>query len=173
MSRLTQMMHSQRGETIVEVMISAVILGFTITTVYVIAKNSLNTGQAAKERSQALTIAESQAERLKFMAKQSGATGPNGIFGQVITKPFCIEVGPTGTMLLTYVVTSTKCDHGLFPASNLNINIMYDKDGADTTSPYDNDTFLINVSWDRAGGSKNREELNTVYRVHAPPGVGQ
>src|SRR5581483_6513732 len=54
-----------RGDTIVEVMVSIVVLGLVLGTAYSLSNKSLKTGTQANQRSQALSVASSQIERLK------------------------------------------------------------------------------------------------------------
>jgi type II secretory pathway pseudopilin PulG len=57
---------SQKGDTIIEVMMSIVIVSAVITGAYGLASNSLQTGIAATENTEATKIIESQIEALKL-----------------------------------------------------------------------------------------------------------
>ena len=154
-----------RGETIIEVMMSAAVLGMVITSAFVIARRSLNTGQQAKERTQALKIVESQIERLKYLATQPGNRTGEGIFGQ--TTDFCIAVAPDGSHSISTVLPDPACDHDGFPESNLIVSIRYDGDGSnDGTNTFDDDTFTVSANWDRIGGGGDTDTLAIAYRLH-------
>lgn len=160
------MFTKQRGETIVEVMLCVVLLGFTISSSFVIARRNLYTGQAASERVQVLAKIESQIERLKYMATLSTASSSDGVFGQ--DRAFCI----TKEMKISIDVNDQECDHGDFPANaNLSISIIYDKDGPNgSANTFDDHTFNISAQWNRVGGGNQPEILKSVYRLH--PGSG-
>lgn len=58
-------MKKQRGDTIIEVMLSLAIVGMSLGIAYAITNRSLATGRAAQERIEAVKLAESQLEGLK------------------------------------------------------------------------------------------------------------
>lgn len=156
------------GETIVEVLLSIVILGFTIVVVFSLARNSLSTGQAAGERTQALTIVQSQIERLKLLSTSPNSKSPSGIFGQG-TKEFCINTNNA-------VVSDFKdCDTAGFPDQEIKISIVYDADGPDEggVTIYDDNTFTISAEWNRVGGGLQKEKIVNVYRLHPEVAIEQ
>jgi type II secretory pathway pseudopilin PulG len=150
------------GETIVEVLLSIVILGFTIVVVFLIARTSLSTGQSASERTQVLNIAETQIETLKYLASNNKAG--EGVFGQG-SNDFCINP-TTNTIVVATDINAVNCGAGTFPDGNMTIRIRYDADGPDNIAGnYDDDTFTITANWSRVGSS-NPEKLVQVIRIH-------
>jgi len=77
----------QRGDTLVEVLISIAVVSLILGGAYVTTSRSLNATRAAQERGIALKLAESQIERLKGLA----ATNPTALFGAAAPNPFCIS----------------------------------------------------------------------------------
>ncbi|MEM6998012.1 MAG: type II secretion system protein [Patescibacteria group bacterium] len=176
------MMHDSRGETIVEVLLSAALIGLAITTSFGIARRSLDLGAEARERVQALKIAESQVEMLKFYADEEEAPR---IFSQ--SGAFCLDHNRALSSTDTTTVpsepstwrsypghveiktTDLDCQATVaegFPESNVEVSITHDPDGPnDGASIFDDNLFTVRVSWDevRAG---NRDQLVITYRLH-------
>lgn len=61
---------NQRGDTLIEVVISIAILSVTLVTAFNIANLSFRIGSQARERTQAIYIAQDQAEKLRFYRDQ-------------------------------------------------------------------------------------------------------
>lgn len=59
---------TQRGDTIVEVLIAITVIGSVLTGAYATSRRSLNNMRQAQERVEALKVAEEQIERLKVFA---------------------------------------------------------------------------------------------------------
>lgn len=130
---------SQVGDTIVEVMISVVVLSLVVGGAYSVANRSLKMGRQAQERSEALKLAESQLENIK--AKAATATDP-ALFS---ASGFCFN--PTDT------ITTSNC---LF--NNLyRVSIDSDPVGASYQ-------FNITVEWDSLGLTAT-EQIVMRYRV--------
>jgi len=144
------------GDTIIEVLISLVIVAFIITGAYVTSHDSLSNIVAARERIQALGIAQSQVEDLRAESKQLTSiayTSPTG---------FCFT--PSGTMLTITVFTAASCT-----INNGYITKIVDQGPTDTTASdhITTDTFIITVNWQSV--SKNSTgvgaQLSLFYRV--------
>lgn len=63
--RLPNLMTSQRGDTIVEVLFALAVLGSVLGSSYVVVSRNVLTNRSAQERLQAVKVAESQFEKLK------------------------------------------------------------------------------------------------------------
>ena len=89
--RLRHRCDSQRGDTIVEVLFSMVILGIVFTTAYSLMGFGLNAEQSAIERTQLSNVLQTQAEALRTVDDESqiGATDYNptaaGIWSNITT----------------------------------------------------------------------------------------
>ena len=130
---------SQRGDTIVEVMIAAVVLTLIIGAAYSIASRSLKAGRQAQERSEALKIAEGQAETIK--AKAASGSDP-GIF---TAANFCFDTSGTRT--------DTACTFSQLYRVSIN------------STPSDlTRQFNVSVEWDSIGGL-GKEQIVINYRV--------
>lgn len=85
--------YSQRGDTIIEVMLAIAVVGMVLGASYRIANRALQTGRLAQEQTEALKIAESQIEKLKYKASQIGSDDSvsGTIFDTAATETsFCI-----------------------------------------------------------------------------------
>lgn len=80
---------NQRGDTIVEVLISIAVVSMILGGAYVTTNNSLQGTRAAQERSDALKVVEGQLEAIKSLA----VSNPNSLFGSATTGNFCVANG--------------------------------------------------------------------------------
>lgn len=63
--------HKQKGDTLVEVLISIAIVGGVLMGAYALASRSLQSGISAAEHSEAIQLAQGQVERLKYRERLS------------------------------------------------------------------------------------------------------
>ena len=131
----------QKGETIVEVLISIAVIGAAVGGAFAIANRSSATVQASKERYQAQLAANGQADLLKIYTSSQDDPTP------VIPEPFCMVSGnPVPT-------SDSQCSAFAF---NGGINYRISIKLADNGSDIDN-VYVITVSWDsltNSGGDK-------------------
>lgn len=135
---------NQKGDTIVEVLISVAIVGLMLTGAFAISNASYRQIRMAQERSEAQRIAQSAVELLDTgTAAKKLTEGPS-------PAPFCILPD-----LTTPVAAATECNDqgGLYDVS---IKRAGDAGG----SRY---TFVVTVTWD--GLSGRQEQLSVDYRV--------
>jgi len=145
---MKRMTRNQRGDTIVEVLISLAVLSLIIGGAYSIANAALRNSRQAQERAEATKLAESQLEALK---SQPGAANP-GV-------PFCIDT--SGAIEYSSAIPANLADddytayhpdcRGLNTSGLYNVFIV--KDGP---------RYTVNIRWDRIGGGK--EQLQMAYR---------
>jgi len=84
---------NQIGDTIVEVLLSVVVIGMAIGLAYGVATRSLKANRQAQERTEALKLAESQVERLKKLAS-TDTGGAGGVFDK--STAYCLVDGGGG-----------------------------------------------------------------------------
>lgn len=149
----------QRGDTIIEVLISLGVLSAVIAGSYSIVNVALRNSRQAQERAEATKLAESHLEMIK--AIQNGVEGvdPASVPNNV---PFCIGT-PTTPGLHTSTIMppadflqDTFSSESYRPAcKNRNglYNIFVVKAGVN---------YTVNVRWNRIGGGK--EQAQMVYR---------
>ena len=98
---------NQKGDTIVEVMLAIAVVGMVLGASYSIANRALQTGRFAQEQTEALKVAESELELLKYKASQfkSGDSTTGTIFeepsGSNPIRAFCIVDDATLTVQAT------------------------------------------------------------------------
>jgi len=93
MRRLTSYRSNERGDTIIEVMLAIAVVGMVLAAAYNIANRALMTGRYAQEQTEALKVAESQVEKLKYKAslfKQGDSIGGTIFDTAAGTTSFCI-----------------------------------------------------------------------------------
>lgn len=95
----------QRGDTIVEVLISLAVVSVILGGAYVTTNKSLLATRSAQERSNALKLAEAQVEELKGLI----ATNPAAIFGPGVPSPFCVYNDTTAGTLTVVASTNANC----------------------------------------------------------------
>lgn len=156
---------SDKGDTIVEVMIVLAVLGFAISLAFATANRSLLNARQAQENSEATAYVQSQVEALQTMAALGTPT--TGIFDPTLSTPFCIEnitaASPTIETTLTncgfgdvgYLVVVYPCDHQSPLA------------GTPCTTNTDNNTFAVRATWPDVFGSET-DSVTITYRIHAP-----
>lgn len=143
---------SQRGDTIVEVLIVLVVLASVIGSAYVIATRTLQDNQNTQEHAYALKLAEGQIELLKAKSlyQPSVLSTPS---------PFCINDSDPYNVVLglckknpNNATNPTDCTGGFCYSYGL----------SKVTSP-DNSYSAI-VQWDSIRGNPQQVEL--VYRIY-------
>ncbi len=142
---------NNKGDTIVEVLISLAVLGMVIGGAYSIVNAALRNSRQAQERAEATKLAESQVETIKA-----------GVDGISDGSPFCL-VGSNPPV--TWLASVPPADYGVddfagYPEAckgrNSGFhNVFIVKQGS---------TYTVNVRWERIGGG--REQLQMVYRSY-------
>ena len=136
--------NSERGDTIIEVMIVLAVLGLAIGISYATANRSLLNARQAQENTQATELVQSQAESLRSLV--SNTSGPDDIYRAAA---FCIDTAGH--------VSTTACQLG--EASRYKVTINWG--GAP------DDKFTIQASWPNALG-QGTDTVTLVYRLHPP-----
>lgn len=159
---------NQRGDTIVEVLIALAILASALGIGYAAASSGLKGTQQASEHSQALKIAQAQAETLNTNSANSSLYNTGNVFcynGIAYTDWASAGLGthhPPATAS-TDPLDGTDypggCMQGLFHTS-----VAY-------TGSVPNDTFTITVRWVAVTGRGN-DQVQLNYRVHQSSGNG-
>lgn len=132
---------NQRGDTIVEVLVSVAILSIVLGTAYVTSSHSLRTGTDAGSRNQAVGYAQDQVERIKSLARGGGT---------VPTDPrFCFN--PDGSV--RSLSGAERCEITGTPYF-----VVVEYDSAPTRQVY-----TVTVRWESADGREDQMVLH--YRA--------
>lgn len=78
---------SQKGDTIVEVLIAIAVMSLVLGGAFVMTNRNLIAARDAQERVNAVKLAEGQLEQIKSMV----ATTPDALFGAGVPATFCIS----------------------------------------------------------------------------------
>lgn len=154
--------YKQSGDTIIEVLLAMSIIGLVLGAAFGIANRSVQIGQNAQERTEALKIAESQLELFK-----SEYYANTDIQSREESSPFCLSI--KAVVVAINEITDAECQNidgngnpGLFNVSIIppNSDLAVDPTGA----------YEIKVIWSRIGASSNKDEadnnrLSLYYKV--------
>jgi type II secretory pathway pseudopilin PulG len=147
MKKYLNLLKNQKGDTIVEVMLALTVIGLSLGISFAIANRSTNVGLEARERSEALKLAESQLEYMKNdlsnIATYRDAT------------PYCIVGG------VKYAVSAggSQC-LGANRNSLYDISVIYT--AASGANPENFESF---ISWGKLSTSgAGNNQVSLVYR---------
>lgn len=138
---------TERGDTIVEVLIVIAIISLVLGGAYASARRSFITTQQTQERGEAIKFTEQQLELLKVASDNPDS----GIFGAAGSTSFCLSPAAAVT---------APCATGVGGRYAISIDRMSNL--IDGQTHY---TFRVRTTWLRAGGTGN-EEIAMFYRVH-------
>ena len=82
---------TQRGDTLVEVLIAIAVISSVLAGAYAVTNKSLTSSRDAQERGNALKLSEGQLERVKTVV----TTAPDSVFGLTAPNPFCVNSANT------------------------------------------------------------------------------
>lgn len=153
---------AERGDTIVEVLISITILSLILGGAYVTTSHSLNDTRDAQEHSNATKLIETQLEELRSAASTNAGT----IFSNTL-QPFCMTGGSDTLVTLP----STSCTVGTTgapissPSQQPQYGLRIDRT-ATTAGGLTYYTFTATASWDSLiNGGKDMVQMS--YRLDA------
>jgi len=162
---------SDRGDTIVEVLIAIIIVSAVLGGAYVSASRSLSVTRQSQERGEALKYAEEQVERLKSAIPAS----PDTFFSA--TNVFCIDSANNkqdATISPSYTISNNLPVASADAFSNYNavcakgpIDPLTGKGRYNIATEYygnPDNVFKVHVRWAEAGGNNN-DELVITYRI--------
>lgn len=140
---------TERGDTIVEVLISIAVVSLILGGAYVTTNRSLQSSRASQERTNGTKLVEGQLEAIKDLANTTPAAVFNG------PSPFCInlsdETVKSGTCTVNANGGSVQTGEPSYRLSVVRTNT---------------NTFTITNTWDRVG-SGTPEKIVMTYRVYA------
>lgn len=145
--------NSQRGDTIVEVLISIAIIAVMLTSAYVLANRSLRTSIGANERAEAIALSQGQVELLKYEARTQNTTNFASLYKNLVG--FCLNEN-SGVVTKTSLSSGAYCENYLGPNTQYAVRVEY----LSATL----DVFKISVQWD-ALNSGSRNSMEMFYRV--------
>jgi type II secretory pathway pseudopilin PulG len=143
----------ERGDTIVEVLISLIVIASIITGAFIVSRASTQNIRSSQEHTEALQILQGQVEMLRAYGQGNFAALSNH------GSPFCMQQSDGS------IQTGNACS--ISNSSNsykydIAINRDVDSDGAIAARTL-GDTFRLTVAWDALNGTRSTESL--VYRV--------
>jgi prepilin-type N-terminal cleavage/methylation domain-containing protein len=142
---------TQRGDTIVEVLIAIAVISSVLGGAYTITNKNVKNSQHAQEQSRAAKIAETQIEQLKsYIASGSlPSAGTN----------FCFPSTASATPTQFGTAALPAADAVYDPACRIETKYMT---GIKQQPASDN--YTVYISWD--GPSGNRSQVSMAYKVY-------
>ncbi len=147
------MRRTERGDTIVEVLIAIVVASAVLVGSFAITNASLKQIRMAQERSEAQKFAESTIENLSGLIKAHPT-----VAGRDPALPFCIGSDATGLLVLD-TTPPGNCSSGPDGRYQLAVNRV----GTPGTNSY---TFQTKVTWENVSGRE--ENVTMFYRAQRP-----
>jgi type II secretory pathway pseudopilin PulG len=153
MQRFVRAFKQQRGDTIVEVLVSITVVSLILGSAFVTTNKSLQATRTSQERSNALKLAESQVEQLKG-AVANPATAPT-VFGAA--GAFCMYTTAGAISVLTTPNANCTVGTGGAPTTvEPKFNLSITRSGND---------FTIKNTWNNLNG-KSVDQITIKYRVY-------
>jgi prepilin-type N-terminal cleavage/methylation domain-containing protein len=144
---------SQRGDTLIEVLISILVVSTVLGAAYATTTRNVQIGREAQERSNALKLAEAQLEQLKAIAK----TDPDLIFATGAPASLCVN--NAGAVVQSSDSTCQVGTSGMPTVTQPVFSLAATKTGTDSH------TILITCTWDKFG-RKGTNTLELRYRLY-------
>lgn len=141
-------LRTERGDTIVEVLISIAIVSLILGGAFVATNRSLVSTRDAQERSDGLKLVESQLEQLKNLA----TTDPSKIFG---TAPAAYCISSSSVVVSTDNVCKVNAAGSYVAGSTPQYNLSISRTG---------NIFSISNTWDGVTGRPAKVEMK--YRLY-------
>lgn len=180
--KLSKIIKNNQGDTIVEVLIAVTVLMVIISGGYAITTRSLNGVRISQERSEATKIAEGQIEAISQRINSSGVTlgglrddTPRGIFvgydsswnsfspPPTADRQFCVD-SSTGEGVEPGTRTPDPCLIDDRYKISISTGIETVNFGATPIVQKHQLTYTVTVSWDKLGGSTQKEEVKMLSR---------
>jgi type II secretory pathway pseudopilin PulG len=140
---------NHRGDTIVEVMVSMLILSLVLAAAFGSSSKSLQTGTDASNREQALRLAQDQVEHIRNEANKV----PSGLGGWPQSQYYCIL--PSGAVDVVDVDTTTHVCYNLSSNKKIGASIYY------VAPP--SGVYTVKAKWNNSNGGIN--ELTLYYKA--------
>lgn len=149
---------NQAGDTIIEVLLAIAIVGMVLGASYSTATRALRSGRFAQEHTEALKLAESQMEKLKYLASVYSEANPptaaQDIFNTGVNQNvFCIDDN----------FMKVLASDGTYTSLCSNISGLYK-----VSTTYDNTSsvslFKVVVTWERTATTQGNVSVS--YRLY-------
>ncbi len=148
MSNFLKLIKSNRGDTVIEVMLSVTVLGLVATAAYVTSTRSFQAGLNAQYRGQAVAYAQQQVELIKALDANADTNKIKNNPGY----PFCVNPDLTKNQITgSTQACSTPINQPDAPQDQYKVADKYDPAAK---------VFTITVSWTSAD---NKDQTTVMY----------
>lgn len=157
-------LRSQRGDTIVEVLIAIAVVGSVLAIAYATMNRNLQTMRTNQERTEAVERARDQVEALRAFA--STTAGVAQLDAQIAG--FCLNASGSLTSLSNGVPNADANADGDFAGygAACTFDELYHVGIRRETDGTGNVNFKVYVRWDKLVGGTGKNEVVIVYRVN-------
>jgi prepilin-type N-terminal cleavage/methylation domain-containing protein len=140
---------TQRGDTIVEVLIAIAVISMILGGAFILTNRSLQGTRAAQERLNAIKLVEGQLEQVKNLSR----TNHSAIFGGTTPASFCIDTSSTvkSASDASCKVNSDGAPATTDPAFNLSVSRA-------------GNTFTVKAVWNSV--LNNQDNIEMKYNVY-------
>jgi prepilin-type N-terminal cleavage/methylation domain-containing protein len=152
---------TERGDTLVEVLIAIAVVSLVLGGAYVVTNRSLLATRAAQERSVALKLAEAQVEQIKALA--SSETEAQLLFGPSAPAPFCIAKASGQPVVADNFVSGSTGDAACTVGTSGDPSSTEPRFRISVTRS--GNTFTLQERWENVGG-RQTDQLQLRYRVY-------
>ncbi|MEO6761684.1 MAG: prepilin-type N-terminal cleavage/methylation domain-containing protein [Candidatus Saccharimonadales bacterium] len=155
----------QRGDTIIEVMVSLAVLGLAFAVSYATANRSLAVSQTNQEHSRALELLSTQVELARSYVTNPDLYNTSGqwfcMHYDEVTKAVAIQRYSVDNNIAD---APSDCQAPVNSSINYTIYASYEK-RPDASSPVDQDIFKFTIDWPGLGTlGQQQEQIN--YKLH-------
>jgi type II secretory pathway pseudopilin PulG len=161
---------TQRGETIVEVLIAIAVMSAALGGAFAISTRSQRTVQSNQERYQATLIANQQADLIKLAQAYEGKVTKINSFGNSDgSKVFCMsDTGDVGNLTDTGTTSPPLDAECLVPFGNpaaFDYRVRVQPIQSDIGVGKPVDTFIITVDWDSISSKSGTDTVRLIYGI--------
>lgn len=161
--RINRLKLNNRGDTILEVLISVAVLSLILTTSFTLANRSSQATRQAGERGEATKFAQSELEKLKYFLSASGnpiglpAPGTyfcidtSGVIPSPLTLPSITDLNASNSGI------DAKCKHGTESRYATFIHRG--------PNPNLSNTYTVYVRWDSVTG-RGVDKVDLIHRIY-------
>lgn len=158
---------SQRGDTIVEVLIAIAVVASVLAITYSIMNRNLQVMRDNQERTEAVKLAQGQIESLKALWADTSTDGGRADVSAVNANGFCVDLSTDPASVFSLGAGAPHADLGSDNFADYtgpcHVNNIYNI-GVRRFGPADNYSYRITVRWNSIVGGDLRE-ASAVYRL--------
>jgi Tfp pilus assembly protein PilV len=158
------LMRSQKGETIIEVLIAIMVMSAALAGAFAVSSRSQRTVQSNQERYQAQLIANQQADLIKLAQADDGKKTLLNTYTNS-TRVFCMNASGAIESLTVTTALDPQClvPYGSPKAFDYKVMVQPIQSNPGVGNPVD--TFVITIEWDSLSSASGTDNLRLIYAI--------